>query len=160
MKKRKIASIIDSDSDSDPDYKNDENESDNGQKNDDIKEPSRKKSSGNGAAKKKIKLESIDAKLSFEDKLKANNDESCSLSRVKDKDTTDIIDVPVVYRHNKIDWLLPENIRDAAKRRPNHPEYDPTTLYVPAKYLDELTPVNMNLMNLLHFMQSNNRFNF
>lgn len=149
MKKRKIASIIDSDSD--PDYANDENESDNGQKNDDIKEPSRKKSGGNGGAKKKIKLESTDTKLSFEDKLKANIDESCSLSKVKEKDTTDIIDVPVVWRHNKIDWLLPEHIRDAEKRRPNHPDYDPTTLYVPLKYLDELTPVNKNLMIFFSF---------
>lgn len=136
--KRKIACIIDSDSD----YENEENESDNSQ--DDSQSARKKKSDGgNAVAKKKLKLESNGAKLSFEAKLKVNLDESRSLFDVKENDTTDIIDVPTVYAHQEYDFLKPTNIRDAEKRRPNHPDYDPTTLYVPEKHLNDLTPVSI-----------------
>lgn len=135
--KRKISCIVDSDSDSD--YVNDENESDNSQKMDIV--PKRKKSSEMSAAKKKIKLDPDTPSDSFQQKLKANIDQSRSLSDVKDNDSTDLVDVPVVYKHQKLDFLFPENVRDANKRRPNHPSYDPTTLYVPTAHLDSLTPV-------------------
>lgn len=137
--KRKISCIVDSDSDSD--YVNDENESDNSQKMDIDNVPKRKKSSEMSAAKKKIKLDPDTPSDSFQQKLKANIDQSRSLSDVKDNDSTDLVDVPVVYKHQKLDFLFPENVRDANKRRPNHPSYDPTTLYVPTAHLDSLTPV-------------------
>lgn len=142
--KRKIACIIDTDSDSD--YKNDENESENGQKmdTDDVKASVKKKSAnGSSAGSKKIKLDSANSKQSFEEKLQANIDESRSLSDVKETDTTDLIDVPVVYRHNTLKFLTPEEIRDGNKKRPSDPNYDPTTLYVPKEYLDSLTPVSI-----------------
>lgn len=138
--KRKISCLVDSDSDSD--YENDENESDNSQ--DDIK-PARKKSNKeNPMAKKKIKLEpKTGSKGTFEEKLKANMDESRALLDVNENESADIVDVPVVYRHQKYDWLKPDNIRDANKRRPDHPQYDPTTLYVPESHLNDLTPVGI-----------------
>lgn len=112
---------------------------------DDFKVPRKKSKNGNTSTKKKIKLDSDNTKVSLEDKLKANKNESSSLSDVKEKDNTDIIDMPVVWRHNTIDFLKPEHIRDANKKRPNDPDYDPTTLYVPVKYLDSLTPVGIFL---------------
>ncbi|KPJ20946.1 Probable DNA mismatch repair protein Msh6 [Papilio machaon] len=42
--------------------------------------------------------------------------------------------------HCKLDWLKPEKIRDANKRRPDHPDYDPTTLYVPPDFYNTQTP--------------------
>ncbi|XP_013166336.1 PREDICTED: probable DNA mismatch repair protein Msh6 [Papilio xuthus] len=42
--------------------------------------------------------------------------------------------------HCKLDWLKPEKIRDANKRRPDHPDYDPTTLYVPPDFYITQTP--------------------
>ncbi|CAK1593977.1 unnamed protein product [Parnassius mnemosyne] len=44
------------------------------------------------------------------------------------------------WAHCKLDWLKPEKIRDAKKRRPDHPDYDPTTLYVPPDYYNSQTP--------------------
>lgn len=144
--KRKIACIADSDSD----YENDENESDNSQ--DEIKPVKNQSTGGKVMAKKKIKLETKGAaKSSFEEKLKANVAESCALLDVNENENADIIDVPVVYRHQKYDWLKPENIRDAKKRRPDHPEYDPTTLYVPESHLNDLTPVRIAWFLLLSF---------
>ncbi|XP_076260192.1 DNA mismatch repair protein Msh6 [Rhynchophorus ferrugineus] len=42
--------------------------------------------------------------------------------------------------HEKLDFLKPENIRDAHKRKPSDPEYDSRTLYVPTDFLNSLTP--------------------
>lgn len=38
------------------------------------------------------------------------------------------------------DFLKPGNVRDAKKRRPDDPNYDPKTIYVPESYLSKLTP--------------------
>lgn len=133
--KRKISCVIDSDtesepSDSDSNYKNDENESDNSQ---DGSKLSRKK--------KEVSVEPMKKKSkTIEEKLKANKDESHSPMNVDDS-SVDFDDVAVVHKHRKIDWLKPDKIRDANNRRPDDPEYDPTTLYLPAKFLDEQTPV-------------------
>lgn len=37
-------------------------------------------------------------------------------------------------------WLLPENIRDNQHRRPDDPNYDPTTLYIPESEFNQMTP--------------------
>lgn len=37
-------------------------------------------------------------------------------------------------------FLLPENVRDASRRRPGEPGYDPTTLYVPKSFVTGLSP--------------------
>ncbi|XP_044580012.1 probable DNA mismatch repair protein Msh6 isoform X2 [Cotesia glomerata] len=44
------------------------------------------------------------------------------------------------WPHLKYPFLQPENILDAEKRRPDHPEYNPKTLYVPQEFLDKQTP--------------------
>lgn len=46
----------------------------------------------------------------------------------------------VIWEHEKVDFLQPQHIRDVNKRRPNHPEYDSRTLFVPDHYLNGLTP--------------------
>lgn len=37
------------------------------------------------------------------------------------------------------DFLLPDKIRDKQRRRPDHPDYDPTTLFVPEKFMQKQT---------------------
>ncbi|KAL0818931.1 hypothetical protein ABMA28_008234 [Loxostege sticticalis] len=43
--------------------------------------------------------------------------------------------------YSKLEWLQPENIMDAEKRRPDHPDYDQRTLFVPPEFLDKQTPL-------------------
>lgn len=45
--------------------------------------------------------------------------------------------------HCKLEWLKPEKIKDAQKRRPDHPDYDPSTLYVPPEFYKSQTPVSI-----------------
>ncbi|XP_072933319.1 probable DNA mismatch repair protein Msh6 [Epargyreus clarus] len=47
------------------------------------------------------------------------------------------------WTHCKLEWLKPEKIRDACKRRPDHPDYDPTTLFVPPEFMKSQTPAHM-----------------
>lgn len=42
--------------------------------------------------------------------------------------------------HNKLDFLTPHKIRDINKNRPDHPDYDARTLYVPDDFLNKQTP--------------------
>ncbi|CAH0596392.1 unnamed protein product [Chrysodeixis includens] len=44
--------------------------------------------------------------------------------------------------HCKLDWLKPDKIKDAQKRRPDHPDYDPSTLFVPADFYKNQTPAH------------------
>ncbi|KAL1490516.1 hypothetical protein ABEB36_013196 [Hypothenemus hampei] len=57
-----------------------------------------------------------------------------------EKSTNSNDNLDTSWTHEKLDFLKPENIRDAQKRKLSDPEYDPTTLYVPKDYLDSLTP--------------------
>ena len=41
---------------------------------------------------------------------------------------------------NTPEWAKKENSKDARGRRPGHPEFDPTTLYIPPNALNDLTP--------------------
>lgn len=126
--KRKISCLIDSDSD----YENDENETENSQ---DGTKLSRKQS------EKKIKLEPNKKKTTLEEKLKAKKDESHSPMDIEENSTVDFDEGLVVHKHQKFAWLKPDAIRDAQKRRSDDPKYDPTTLYLPDKFLDGETPV-------------------
>ncbi|KAF5279807.1 hypothetical protein FQA39_LY18229 [Lamprigera yunnana] len=47
---------------------------------------------------------------------------------------------PKTWLHNKLDFLKVEHIRDINKNRPDHPDYDERTLYVPADFLSKQTP--------------------
>lgn len=143
-KRSRILRLVDSDDSNESDR---ENESANSKSkpapNDEI---ARKKvlTYDSPVAKKKIKIDRDDAesaKTSFEEKLKLNQIESSSLAGAKQtEDECDIIDAPTVYLHNKLDFLKPKNIRDKNKRRPTDSNYDPGTLWVPADYLEKLTP--------------------
>ncbi|KAG5670949.1 hypothetical protein PVAND_001178 [Polypedilum vanderplanki] len=53
-----------------------------------------------------------------------------------------------VWAHEKLEFLKPENIRDANKNRPNHPDYDPRTLYVPPEFLKNQTPGHLQWWTL------------
>ncbi|CAK1545535.1 unnamed protein product [Leptosia nina] len=44
--------------------------------------------------------------------------------------------------HCKLEWLKQDKIKDAKGRRPDHPEYDPTTLYVPKDFMNSQTPAH------------------
>ncbi|XP_004931420.2 probable DNA mismatch repair protein Msh6 isoform X1 [Bombyx mori] len=44
--------------------------------------------------------------------------------------------------HCKLDWLKPDKIRDAMKRKLDHPDYNPRTLYVPPDFLKSQTPAH------------------
>lgn len=44
------------------------------------------------------------------------------------------------FPHLTYNFLKPEFIKDKAGRRPDHPDYDPKTLYVPPEFLKKQTP--------------------
>lgn len=44
------------------------------------------------------------------------------------------------YDYMNYPWLKPEGIRDRDRRRPDHPDYNPRTLYVPEDFLNQQTP--------------------
>ncbi|XP_064540751.1 probable DNA mismatch repair protein Msh6 [Drosophila montana] len=54
--------------------------------------------------------------------------------------TTSNLDEPVVWPHQKLDFLQPDKIKDKAGRRPDHPDYDKSTLHVPEKFLNGQSP--------------------
>jgi len=58
-----------------------------------------------------------------------------------------------LFTHETLDFLKPKGLRDIEKRRPDHPEYDQTTLFVPYDFLKELTPGMQQWwkMKQLHF---------
>ncbi|CAB3233361.1 unnamed protein product [Arctia plantaginis] len=55
--------------------------------------------------------------------------------------------------HCKLDWLKPEKIMDAHRRRPDHPDYNPSTLYVPPEFYKSQTPAHRQWweMKSLHY---------
>ncbi|EDV97736.1 probable DNA mismatch repair protein Msh6 [Drosophila grimshawi] len=54
--------------------------------------------------------------------------------------TSTNLDEPVLWPHQKLEFLQPDKIKDKAGRRPDHPEYDKSTLHVPEKFLNSLSP--------------------
>lgn len=93
---------------------------------------------------KKAKL-SDDKLSSFEEKLKFLSSEETAT----DIDTTDfgeshaLVDEPTVWKHSTLDFLQPDKIKDINGHRLGHPQYDPTTLFVPPKHLETLSPVSI-----------------
>ncbi|KAM5293108.1 DNA mismatch repair protein Msh6 isoform 7-T7 [Ctenodactylus gundi] len=47
---------------------------------------------------------------------------------------------PSVWYHETLEWLKAEKRRDAHRRRPDHPDFDASTLYVPEDFLNSCTP--------------------
>ncbi|KAJ8951955.1 hypothetical protein NQ318_013625 [Aromia moschata] len=57
------------------------------------------------------------------------------------KKVRDVVrDIHSNWPHNDLEFLKPDRIRDANKRKPDDPEYNPHTLYVPEQFLKGLTP--------------------
>ncbi|XP_055906922.1 probable DNA mismatch repair protein Msh6 [Eupeodes corollae] len=54
--------------------------------------------------------------------------------------TGSTLDEPVVWLHNKLEFLKPDKIKDKKGRRPDHPDYNPGTLFVPESFLNSQTP--------------------
>ncbi|XP_017135484.1 probable DNA mismatch repair protein Msh6 [Drosophila miranda] len=54
--------------------------------------------------------------------------------------TSSSLDEPVVWPHQKLEFLQPDKIKDKEGRRPDHPDYDKSTLHVPEKFLNILSP--------------------
>ncbi|XP_055475483.1 DNA mismatch repair protein Msh6 isoform X4 [Psammomys obesus] len=47
---------------------------------------------------------------------------------------------PTIWYHETLEWLKPEKRRDEHRRRPDHPDFDSSTLYVPEDFLNSCTP--------------------
>lgn len=147
-KRSRILRVVDSDDSHDSDRENESENIKSKPTNESVDEVARKKPStfDSPVAKKKIKLDnngSDPTKLSFEEKLNLNQNQKGTQGLADAKQTegdSDIMDTPTVYLHNKLDFLKPQNIRDKNKKRPTDSGYDPGTLYVPADYLEKLTP--------------------
>lgn len=85
-------------------------------------------------SKKKSKISSILNK-------KENYDSDDITESAADKESIMTLDCGnKIWTHETLDFLQPSKIRDANKNRPNHPDYDQRTLYVPNEYLDKQTP--------------------
>ncbi|XP_043861932.1 probable DNA mismatch repair protein Msh6 [Drosophila santomea] len=111
---------------------------------------SRKKSkilnnnNNNEPTSKKVKLESpiqLAEGSTFQEKLKnlqSNAKKDASYDDIVT--TTSNLDEPVVWPHQKLEFLQPDKIMDKHKRRPDHPDYDKSTLHVPESFLNGLSP--------------------
>ncbi|XP_008821267.1 DNA mismatch repair protein Msh6 [Nannospalax galili] len=47
---------------------------------------------------------------------------------------------PTTWYHETLEWLKKEKRRDEHRRRPDHPDFNATTLYVPEDFLNSCTP--------------------
>ncbi|XP_023303172.2 probable DNA mismatch repair protein Msh6 [Lucilia cuprina] len=137
------------DSDYEPD-KDEEMPSENEEEKEDSEvesSPEMKKNHNNNnePKSKKTKLDATLTAGSFMDKLeqlKAGSEGKTSKKQEAkcEEIITSNLDEPVVWPHQKLEFLKPDKIKDKQGRRPDHPDYDPSTLYVPPKFLDTLSP--------------------
>lgn len=86
--------------------------------------------------------------LTFEQRLnelqKINTERGNNLSKKnldKIPDACSNMDEPTIWPHQKLEFLKADKIKDKEGRRPDHPDYDKTTLYVPKSFLDSQSPV-------------------
>lgn len=103
-----------------------------------------------------LKVKTSNSGSSFEEKLKSMQaDESIIGIDIEstENDDDNILIENTDWKHNKLDFLKPKKIKDKNGKRPDDPDYDSTTLYVPTSYLDTLTPVRLteNILILKHF---------
>lgn len=57
------------------------------------------------------------------------------------------------FSHLSLDWLKPDKIKDAQGRRPDDPDYDSRTLFVPTSFKQGLTPAMVNFYcNHIHIL--------
>ncbi|XP_017019543.1 probable DNA mismatch repair protein Msh6 [Drosophila kikkawai] len=89
---------------------------------------------------KKVKLELTEGST-FQEKLKNLQSNAKKDAAYDDIVTsTSNLDEPVIWPHQKLEFLQPDKIKDKAGRRPDHPDYDGSTLHVPEKFLNSLSP--------------------
>ncbi|KAH8269948.1 hypothetical protein KR018_000264 [Drosophila ironensis] len=99
----------------------------------------------NEPTSKKLKLDMSPVRLAegatFQEKLKhlqSNARENASYDDIVT--STSNLDEPVVWPHQKLEFLKPDKIKDKEGRRPEHPDYDASTLMVPQQFLNSLSP--------------------
>lgn len=102
-----------------------------------------KNSSTNGNVELKGSLE----KYSFEyNQTVDKNKQSCEAlndSQIALKSSTPadvIVSIHNNWKHNHLPFLQPDKIKDKNKKRPDHPEYDNRTLFIPDEFLNNQTP--------------------
>lgn len=142
FKKRKISAIVDTDSDEEnslikatpkkrKSVLKDKALSDN-------ESSSSDEDNGGKSAKTPLK------KYNFNKSLGGNESQNASSSQKKTSQNSNkglvIGTVHSNWLHNRLEFLQPDKIRDLNRNRPDHPEYDSRTLYVPKDFLDKQTP--------------------
>ncbi|KRT86172.1 hypothetical protein AMK59_2376 [Oryctes borbonicus] len=126
---KKRVRVIDSDSDSESSEPSTKPLSSTSNRNKSIKKST---SSNSNKLIKKFKKESSPRDNSTSDNAKP------STSKKSENETE--VKTEIQWLHDKLDFLKPNNIRDAQRRKMDRPDYDPRTLYVPENYLNTLTP--------------------
>lgn len=94
--------------------------------------PKSKKSALDFTKGKPFSLTTLESRIGENIKTSTNADSLKVDSNIKDIHTN--------WLHNTLEFLQPNKIMDANKKKPTDPEYDPTSLYVPENYLKTLTP--------------------
>ncbi|XP_061395434.1 probable DNA mismatch repair protein Msh6 [Musca vetustissima] len=95
---------------------------------------------------KKVKLDASLVSGTFAEKLQQlQSSDDCKTSKTQEAKceeivTTSTLDEPVIWPHQKLEFLKPDKIKDKQGRRPDHPDYDGSTLHVPKDFLDSLSP--------------------
>lgn len=131
--------------DSEPEYKPDAKEDSSEEEEDEDEEIDE---SLNTSKKMDIDEESVSEKKPSPAKMSKTTTKLYSLAlKVGDVVDDDIaadaskeLDENVVHTHRTLKFLEPDFIKDKKGRKKSDPEYDPTTLYVPEKYLNDVTP--------------------
>ncbi|KAK2708447.1 hypothetical protein QYM36_014152 [Artemia franciscana] len=62
------------------------------------------------------------------------------LSSFSKEDAQDVEERKFSHHNSDHDFIKPEKIKDANGRRPDHPDYDPRTLLIPDRFLEQQTP--------------------
>ncbi|KAJ8945645.1 hypothetical protein NQ314_009180 [Rhamnusium bicolor] len=67
--------------------------------------------------------------------------EALNQSTSQKKDVPEVVkDIHSNWAHNSLEFLRPDKIRDINRNKPDHPDYDPRTLFVPDSFLKGLSP--------------------
>uniref|UniRef100_A0A2K6F0K6 DNA mismatch repair protein n=1 Tax=Propithecus coquereli TaxID=379532 RepID=A0A2K6F0K6_PROCO len=108
----------------------------------------RKKMAGNGSLKRKSSRKEMPSAtkratgISSETKstLNAFSASQNSESQAHISGGGDDSGRPTIWYHETLEWLKKEKRRDEHRRRPDHPDFDASTLYVPEDFLNSCTP--------------------
>lgn len=140
-KKKRNRIIADSDSDSD-DKTSTENSKENGKNPKRARiRPASDSSDDETPQKRNFNVKSFSFSKESEPEEKNNLEQKINNSQVPQ---TAPKSAPVStegnWLHHKLEFLKPHKIRDINRNRPDHPDYDERTLYVPEEFLNKQTP--------------------